>query len=153
MSKRPVAMNCFSGRDKLVGFACHPRSRSFLSQMQTRSKSRYDKFSNWSLFRHKTAICQKLTFHFTETLFFDGRQAEAGLEIYLVCNCLFPWLLSNKELDERTCRFQSHPSSQMPDSSLWLPGQPPTHQGTPGAHEAAEQNQNNPFSFTSNPHW
>lgn len=85
MSKRPVAMNCFSGRDKLVGFACHPKSRSFLSQMQTRSKSRYDKFSNWSLFRHKTAICQKLTFHFTETLFLmEDRQRQGWKSTWFV---------------------------------------------------------------------
>lgn len=36
-------------------------------------------------------------------------------------------------------------------SCLQLPGQPPTHQGIQGAHEAAEQNRDNPFTFTSKP--
>lgn len=89
-----------------------------------------------------------LTFNRNTDLLAEHRERQSWKSICFITIYL-PGSSALRSWMRGLARFQSHTNSQLPDFSQKLPGQLPTHQGTPEAHNAAEQNQCNPFSFTS----
>lgn len=84
MSKRHVAVIAFQAKVNLQVSATHAKSRLFPSQVQTRSKPRWDEFSNWSVF-HRIKLQFVKCYHSTKPLSFDRTQAE----METCCSCLF----------------------------------------------------------------
>lgn len=124
----------------------HPKSRLFPSQIQPRSKSDSTSFSNWSIFHHNSAICQMLAFNRNTDLLAEHRERQGWKSICFIAIYL-PGSSARRSWMRGLAGFRATrtPNCLTPAKN----SQDSFPQGTLGAHNAAEQNQCNPFSFTS----